>query len=72
MNKNRTGDRLDRDARDVVHCSQVIRDPAAAGLALVRAASAVLHHRGDLVQITPRWVEAYVRVDRTRDIKEEQ
>ena len=41
-----------------------IRDPAAAGLALVRAAAAILHHRGDLAQITPDWVEAYVRMNR--------
>ena len=45
---------------------QGIRDPAVAGLALVRAAAAVLHRRGDLVQITPDWVEAYVRADRSR------
>lgn len=49
-----------------------IRDPAAAGLALVRAAAAVLHERGDLAQITPGWVEAYVRVDRKKVTTEDE
>ena len=48
----------------------VVRDSAAAGLALIRAAAAVLHRQGDLAQITPKWVEAYVRANRNRDMEE--
>jgi len=50
----------------------VFHDPSAVGLALVRTAAVVLRARGDLVRITPEWVDAHIRPARPRPVERKQ
>lgn len=49
----------------------LLRNAGAAGVALVWAAAAVLHGQGELVRITPSWVDAHVRARRPERMEED-
>lgn len=59
-------------ARDGAPVGGTIRDAGTVGLALVRAAATVLHTSGELVRVTPEWVDAHVRTARHRADREEE